>query len=152
MDDIFVPEHWQNICKRVSTIAKENIFPYVRSNRVRSGILSELFENQSAEYFTSIGIKTKSCDTDKEPDLTFVDRNQTCEIKVTSSNKQEWMGNHVSKKNSEYVLISWKYTDTLEFSVINVYLSQDDWNRLGNYNGTKINSKTLQNKKIKVLV
>lgn len=152
MDDIFVPEHWQNICEKVKAIAEENIFPYVRSKRVRSGVMSELFENQSAEYFTSIGIKTKSCDTDKEPDLTFVDRGETCEIKVTSSTKQEWMGNHISKKNSEYILISWEYTDTLKFSVINVFLNQEDWNRLGNYNGTKINSKTLQNKKVKILV
>jgi hypothetical protein len=164
MTDIFVPEHWQKICNNVKEIVEAHIFPFVRSKRVLSSIMSELFENQSADYFNSIGIKTKACNNDKEPDLYFIDTDSTCEIKVTSSKNREWMGNHISKKNSEYVLISWEHIkehgtlfgtvpENIEFSVINVFLEQSDWKTLGaEYNGTKITSKTLEGKTVKVLV
>ena len=147
LDNIFIPEHWKNICDRVRPIALTHIFPYIKSKKNRSNILSELFETQSAEYFTSIGIPTESCKSDREPDLVFTRLEKSCEIKVTSSDKREWMGNQVSKKFSEFVLISWDYKDeistlfgmdpeTIRFSVINVYLDKDDWTSLGEeYNG-----------------
>jgi hypothetical protein len=164
LGDILTPYHWNNICDIVRPIALDHIFPYIKSKRVRSGVLSELFETQSAHYFNSIGISTKPCGTDKEPDLYFTELEESCEIKVTSSTKREWMGNHISKKSSEYVLISWEYNkemntlfgtqpEYLKFSVINVFLDKDDWMTLGEeYNGTKITSKMLDNKEIKVLV
>jgi hypothetical protein len=164
LGNILTSEHWKNICDRVEPIALNHIFPYIKSKRVRSGALSELFEIQSAAYYNSIGINTNPCKNDNEPDLFFSDIEQTCEIKVTSSGKREWMGNHISKKSSEYILISWEYneeTDTLfgrqpeylKFSVINVFLDKNDWMTLGEeYNGTKITSKMLDNKEINVLV
>lgn len=157
-------EHWQNICNIVRPIALNHIFPYIKSNRVRSGALSELFETQSAVYYNSIGIPTQPCDNDTEPDLYFTDISEPCEIKVTSSNKQEWMGGSLSKKSSEFILISWKHSEenstlfgtqpeSLEFSVINVFLEKGDWQSLGeNYYATKITSKMLKNKKIEILV
>lgn len=162
--DILTPEHWKNICELVRPIALEHIFPYVKSKRVRSGVMSELFENQSAMYYNSIGIPTESCNNDTEPDLYFTEIDKPCEIKVTSSTNREWMGGSLSKKSSEFILISWEYqtaTDTLfgpepeslKFSVINVFLDKDDWMTLGeNYYATKITSKMLDNKKLNILV
>jgi len=164
MNEIFVPEHWQNICQTVKEISLKNFFPFIKDKSTRSKLMSKLFETQSAEYFNSIGIKTICCENDMDPDLLFTDTNEVCEIKVTSSQKQEWMGGKLSKRSAEYILISWEHIqehDTLfgtvpeniEFSVINVYIDQSEWNTLGdNYYGTKITSKTLEGKTVKVLV
>jgi hypothetical protein len=126
--------------------------------------MSELFETQAAIYYNYIGIPTKSCVNDTEPDLYFTEIDKTCEIKVTSSNNREWMGGSFSKKSSEFILISWEYqnaTDTLfgpepeslKFSVINVFLNKEDWKTLGeNYYATKITSKMLDSKKLNILV
>ena len=104
MEDILTSEHWKNICELVRPIAQEHIFPFIKSKRVRSGVMSELFETQAAIYYNSIGIPTESCINDSEPDLYFTEIDKTCEIKVTSSHKREWMGNHISKKSSEFIL------------------------------------------------
>jgi hypothetical protein len=164
MSDIFLPIHWKNICNIVKEVALKDIFPHIKKNRVKSVILSDLFETKSSEYFNSIGIKTFCCETDMDPDLTFLDTNEVCEIKVTSSQKQEWMGGKLSKRSAEYALISWEHIkahstlfgeqpEDIKFSVINVYIDQSEWNTLGeNYYGTKITSKTLEGKKIKILV
>jgi hypothetical protein len=164
INTILIPEHWSNICNIIRPIALNHIFPYIKSKRVRSGVLSELFETQSAQYFNSIGISTKSCDNDSEPDLLFTEMEESCEIKVTSSSKREWMGGKYSKRSSEYILVSWEYKETfdtlfgtepesLKFSVINVFIDQSEWDTLGdNYYATKITSKMLDNKEIKVLV
>ena len=98
MKDILTSFHWKNICDLVRPIVLEHIFPYIKSKRVRSGVISELFETQSALYYNSVGITTLACKNDTEPDLYFTDIEQPCEIKVTSSSKREWMGNHISKK------------------------------------------------------
>ena len=164
MKNIFVPKHWRNICDIVKEVALKDIFPHITKNRVKSVILSDLFETKSAEYFNSIGIKTSCCESDMDPDLMFLDTNDVCEIKVTSSRKQEWMGGKLSKRSAEYVLISWEHIkecntlfgiepENMRFSVINVYIDQSEWNTLGdNYYGTKITSKTLEGKKVKILV
>jgi len=164
MNEIFVPEHWQNICRIVKEVALSDIFPHITKNRVKSVILSDLFETKSAEYFNSIGIKTMCCENDMDPDLLFTDTNEVCEIKVTSSKKQEWMGGKLSKRSAEYILVSWEHIkehgtlfgtvpENIEFSVINVFINQSEWNTLGdNYYGTKITSKTLEGKTVKVLV
>jgi hypothetical protein len=74
------------------------------------------------------------------------------------------MGGEYSKRNSEYVLIAWNYTESrntiegivpevLEFSVINTYLTQDEWISCGtNFSGTKVTEKSLSEKKFKILV
>ena len=165
MSNIFLPEHWVNICNKVENIALEHFFPFIKDKSVRSKLISNLFETQSAEYFNSIGIKTKPCTNDKEPDLLFVDTNESCEIKVTSSEKNKsWMGGEYSKRNSEYILISWVYREShgslygvepesLRFSVINTYITQDEWVSCGkNFSGTKITEKDLLSKKINILV
>ena len=164
LSEVLTPNHWKNICDRVEPIALKHIFPYIKSKRVRSSSLSEVFEIQSAEYFNSIGISTKPCGNDKEPDLFFNETEEFCEIKVTSSNKREWMGGKHSKKSSEFILIKWNYQEekttifgiepeSLKFSVINTFLDKDDWNILGdNFSGTKITSKMLKNKKVEILV
>jgi hypothetical protein len=162
---IYETHHWKNICDIVRNIALNHIFPYIESNNNRSKNISELFELQSAKYFTSIGIPTKSCTNDKQPDLVFLSTGEPCEIKVTSSWKnRKWMGGEYSKRNSEYILISWRYIEpvttlfgeqpeSLEFSVINTYLTQDDWEPCGkNFSGTKVTEKSLSGKKIKILV
>jgi hypothetical protein len=162
--EYFSPEHWKNICNRVRNIVLVNILPYIKSNRVLSGVISELFETQSEEYFNTIGIPVRSCKNDHEPDLLFLEKNEIVEIKVTSSRKREWMGGKYSKRSSEYVLISWEYFEACEtlfgyeeenikFSVINTYVDESDWNTLGeNYYGTKITQKILEGKKIHILV
>jgi hypothetical protein len=126
--------------------------------------MSKLFETKSAEYFNSIGIKTICCENDKDPDLLFADTNEVCEIKVTSSKKQEWMGGKLSKRSAEYILISWEHIkehgtlfgtipENIEFSVINTFIDESEWKTLGdNYYGTKINSEILEGKTVKVLV
>lgn len=164
MSDIFLPEHWQNICQSVKKVALTHIFPHINKNGLRSYNMSNLFETKSAEYFNSIGIKTICCENDMDPDLLFPDTNAVCEIKVTSSKKQEWMGGKLSKRSAEYILISWEHIkehgtlfgtvpEDIEFSVINVFIDQSEWNTLGeNYYGTKITSKTLEGKTVKVLV
>jgi hypothetical protein len=165
IDIVFLPEHWKNICNNVRDISLNHFFPYIKDKSVRSKLISNLFETQSAEYFNSIGIPTKSCNNDKEPDIIFTETNESCEIKVTSSWKNKaWMGGEYSKRNSEYILIAWNYTESqntlfgvspelLEFSVINTYLTQDEWISCGtNFSGTKVTEKSLFGKKIKILV
>ena len=77
---IYQPHHWVRICERVSDIAL-TIFPHIKSKKLKSEIISNLFETQSARYLKEQGFNAISANSDREPDLLIDDR--PCEIKVT---------------------------------------------------------------------
>ena len=72
------PTIWQSICHNVSEIAL-NIFPHIKSKKLKSEIISNLFETQSAKYLNQQGFHTLSAESDREPDLLI--NNNPCEIK-----------------------------------------------------------------------
>ena len=68
--NILTSEHWTNICQNVTNIA----LPILKINfntRLRSEIISSLFEIESQKYYESIGLKVKSASNDHDPDLFF---------------------------------------------------------------------------------
>lgn len=126
---------WHNICQNVTNIALP-IFNIPFNTRLRSEIISSLFEIESARYYKSQGYSVNNASHDGEPDLFFLDYNQPLEIKVTKKKKQiKWMGNKISKKDSQFVLIVWDEKDpnlyndhkTLDFYITTTHLTPNDW-------------------------
>jgi hypothetical protein len=145
----FYENHWHQICQKVTNISL-TIFPHIKGKKLKSEILSNLFETQSAEYFNSIGIKTESASSDKEPDLFFLDTEKPCEIKVTGidhpfTKKCKWMGGKYSKRTSDFIFIIWNYqpnqntlygeqSESLYLSVLNCYVEENEWKTIDNGN------------------
>ena len=80
-------QHWMTICQNVTNVATP-ILKYDFNTRLRSEIISSLFEMQAQEYYESIGLKVKSASNDHEPDLFFEEQQCPVEIKVTKEKKQ----------------------------------------------------------------
>jgi hypothetical protein len=133
----FEPHHWREICKKVSAISTI-LLPHLNRKKIKSEVLSNLFETLSAEYFNSIGIPTQVATTDREPDLAF--QSGPCEIKVTGVDKLnpkkcKWMGGKYSKRTSDYIFIMWNLSgDEMYFSVHHCYASENDWKTIDNGN------------------
>jgi len=134
-------EHWNEISKMVSSIAL-TIFPYIRGKKLKSEIISNLFETKAGEYLNSIDIETKIAFTDRDPDLLF-DGNKPCEIKVTgvdsdSVKKARWMGGKYSKRTSDFIFVMWNYQEEkdtvfgkererLSFFIVKCFVNEDEW-------------------------
>lgn len=134
--------------------------------------MSNLFETQSAKYFNSIGIDTKSSTIDKDPDLFFLQSNQPCEIKVTGVNtinptKCKWMGGKYSKRTSDFIFVMWNYqegkttllgeeTSGLYLNVIQCFVDEKEWKTIDNgnenYYATVFTSDSILSRDHKVLV
>ena len=137
---------WQAICQEVTKTALP-ILPHLRSNKLKSEVISNLFESKSEKYFNSIGIPVRACQSDRDPDLYFIKENKSLEIKVTRSptpimNSLKWMGGKYSKRNSEHIFIAWHYTeptiidptDNITYMIAKTYVTEDDWSVLDNGN------------------
>ena len=144
---IYQPDHWRSISKLVSDIALP-IFPHIKGKKLKSEIMSNLYETQSAKYFNSINIPTQSAQNDQEPDLLFT--NHAVEIKVSGidhpfTKNAKWMGGKYSKRESDYIFILWHYQpmidnyivnepECLSFAVIQCYATIEDWKTIDNNN------------------
>ncbi len=165
----YEPDHWRNICIQVSTIAS-NVLPHLNRKKIKSEVISNLFESVSANYFNSIGIETVLAKTDRDPDLLFT--SGPCEIKVTgvdstSVKSCKWMGGKYSKRTSEYIFVMWYHQepietlfgpvgDSLHFSVYNCHVDENEWSTVDNgnenYYATVFESGNLLKKPHKCLV
>jgi hypothetical protein len=124
------PDDWRIICQNVTNLAMP-IFQIPFSTKLKSEIISSLFEIESAKHYNIPNAKN-----DTEPDLFFPEYNQPVEIKVTKHKKSvRWMGNKISKRESQFVLIVWDEknpdlmtnTNGLKFYITTMYLTPDDW-------------------------
>jgi hypothetical protein len=161
-NEIYLPEHWDNICKLVAERCKV-VLPLVVLRRVKSTLVSHFFEICASEYFNSIGIQCQNALTDKQPDLKFVD--EICEIKTTNvytnplSRKITWTGNVISKVDATYMFIMWHLSETttlfpktIDFFLAKCYVGQEEWGTLGNYNGAGFTTDNLLSREFEVIV
>ena len=125
------PNDFDIICQNVTNLALP-IFAIPFNTRLRSEIISSLFEIESAKYFTNV----KNATADHEPDLLFLESNTPLEIKVTKNKPYlKWMGNKISKKESQFVLIVWDDLEPnlystnkgLKFYITTTYLKPENW-------------------------
>ena len=146
-ETIYYPHHWRNITRAVADIALP-IFPHIKGKKLKSEIMSNLFEAQSAKYFNSINIPTISAQNDKEPDLLFTDF--PVEIKVTGIDQKttknaKWMGGKYSKRESDYIFVLWNYKEpitnyiieepeNLSVAIIQCHSTIEDWKTIDNGN------------------
>ena len=158
-------EHWVNICKLVSAKCL-NIFDDIRSNKLKSEIVSHLFETQTEKYFKSIGYNVSGAKNDHDPDLFCHTTNKPYEIKVTKVsgcvvNKCKWMGGKYSKRTSDYVLIMWNQHNTffgedISFNITKCFIDEGEWysidNGKENYYATNFKCDTILKKDYKVLI
>ena len=144
-----VASDWRTIAQSVTELAVP-IFTIPFNTRLKSEIISSLFEIESAKYFQEQGHRVKNATTDREPDLFFLDTNTPVEIKVTQKKKHlKWMGNKVSKRESQFVLISWEQADNaINYYITSTYLGQSNWSTDEySYNATFLSWKNLNNRK-----
>jgi len=143
-------EDWRNITQNVTTTALP-IFSIPFNTRLKSEIISSLFEIESAKYFQSIGHSVKNATTDHEPDLFFFESKTPLEIKVTQKKKYlKWMGNKVSKRESQFVLIAWEQvdSDTINYYITSTFLDKSQWSTDEySYNASFLSWKELNNRK-----
>jgi hypothetical protein len=144
---IYQPHHWVKICERVSDIAL-TIFPHIKSKKLKSEIISNLFETQSAVYLKEQGFNAISANSDREPDLLVNDI--PCEIKVTGidhpfTTNAKWMGGKYSKRTSDYAFVMWHYQGTnnnlyditperILFAVLKCHVDENEWRTIDNGN------------------
>ena len=140
-------EDWTIICQNVTNI----ILPMFRvpfPPRVKSSMLSALFEIEAAKYYNSINIPTRNAQSDFEPDITFLRDNTTLEIKVTKESKSNrFRGNKVSKNDSHYLLIVWNEckNESMTFDIVHSYIKQNEWDKeCSNYNASFLSKKQLK--------
>jgi hypothetical protein len=171
MADSFESHHWSTICQMVTNKCL-NIFPDIKSKKLKSEIISNLFETQSEKYFNSVGIETFSASSDRDPDLYFTKTNRPCEIKVTGidhafTNKCKWMSGKYSKRTSDFIFIIWNYqeprstlfgprNETISFSVLNCFVDENEWKVIdsgkNNYYATVFDSHLILEREHKSLV
>ena len=139
--------HWKTISEMVTSIALP-ILPHIRSRKLRSEIISNLFESQAAKYFNSISIPVQAAESDRDPDLVFLQTQTPCEIKVTGSDhpiatKLKWMGGKYSKRTSDYVFIGWHYQptnrtlygeekETIQYFIATKFVDESEWKIIDN--------------------
>jgi hypothetical protein len=163
-------ENWNEIAKKVSSIAL-TIFPHIRGKKLKSEIISNLFESKSGEYFNSIGIETKVAESDRDADLLF-NSTTPCEIKVTGVNsdsvkKARWMGGKYSKRTSDYIFVMWNFQEEMEtvfgrereklsFFIVKCFVSENEWKTIDsgkeNYYATAFDSEQIFEKKNEIFL
>lgn len=146
---------WNIICKRVTDLALP-IFHIPFNTRLRSEIISSLFEIETAKYYKENNTNIRNATTDQEPDLFFLDSNTPLEIKVTKAKKNiKWMGNKISKRESQFVLVIWDdvvpdlYNTNigLKFYATTMYLTPSDWSSDEySYHASFLSFKDIENK------
>ena len=151
-------EDWHTICQNVTNLALP-IFDIPFNTRLKSEIISSLFEIESAKHYNIPNAKN-----DAEPDLFFTEYNKPVEIKVTKSKKSiKWMGNKISKKESQFVLIVWEEKNPdllsshkgLKFYVTTMYLTPEDWTGKDDgytYHASFLSYNSIRNKEKKILI
>lgn len=156
---------WSTIAQRVTTTALP-ILPHIRSRKLRSEILSSLFESKAAEYFNEHGIPVRACESDRDPDLTFLQTNKPLEIKVTGSNRMiskrfKWMGGKYSKRNSDHMFIAYCYTPstpiepipTIKYFIAKCFVTKNDWKPGNeNYYATFFSTDEINEREYKIMV
>lgn len=141
------PTHWKKICGMVSDTAL-TIFPHIKSKKLKSEIISNLFETQSEKYFKENGFNVTSAQSDREPDLNI--DGIVCEIKVTGldhtvADHAKWMGGKYSKRTSDYVFVTWNYEpehstlygtekEKLSFCLLKCFVNENEWRTIDNGN------------------
>lgn len=165
----YEPHHWKNICVKVSSIASQ-VLPHLNRKKIKSEVISNLFESVSADYFNCIGIETTLGKIDRDPDLLF--SSGPCEIKVTGVDditvkSCKWMGGKYSKRTSEYIFVMWNHQEprqtlyeltknSLYFSVYNCHVEETEWSTVDNgnenYYATVFESDKILNRPNKCLV
>ena len=129
------PTDWDSIARRVTNKALP-IFEIPFNTRLKSEIISSLFEIETASYYKENGYNIKNASNYSEPDIFFIDSNTPLEIKVTKDKSSiKWMGNKISKKESQFVLIVLNEVESnlfstdkgLKFYITTVYLTPEDW-------------------------
>ena len=140
---------WAIIAQNVTNYALP-IFEIPFNTRLKSEIISSLFEIESAKHFQSIGYNVKNAKNDHEPDLYFVDESLCVEIKVTRKKKSlKWMGNKVSKREAQFILIAWEQIDneSILYYITSTYLNKTNWTTDEySYNASFLSWKTLENR------
>ena len=128
--EIFEREHWikilNNVVEELQSVLSRNI-----KAKLKSELISEMTEKLAQEYFSEIypeNVKCASCDND--PDLIF--GTTPVEIKVAKSyNGVCWRGGKYSKRESDYVLITWDFNkykpEVINFAVYKAFLAKNDW-------------------------
>ena len=136
----------QNVTKKTLPI-----FSIPFNTRLKSEIISSLFEIESAKYFQSQGYNVKNATTDRQPDLFFEDLQTPLEIKVTRKKKTlKWMGNKVSKQCAQYILIAWEQLseNTISYYITSTFLNRKDWSDDEySYNASFLSWNSLENRK-----
>lgn len=151
-------EDWQNICQNVTDLALP-IFNIPFNTKLKSEIISSLFEIETAKYYNIPNAKN-----DSEPDLFFKEYNKPIEIKVTKYKKSiKWMGNKISKRESQFILIVWdeKNPDLLssnrglKYYITTMYLTPEDWTGKNDgytYHASFLSYNSIKNKEKKILI
>lgn len=141
---------WECIAQSVTNHAIP-IFHIPFNTRLRSEIISSLYEIESAKYFSSLGETVKNAANDHEPDLFFTSTNTPLEIKVTRYKKSlKWMGNKVSKRESQFVLIAWEQNtpETIQYYITSTFLDKSNWSTDEySYNASFLSYNKLENRK-----
>lgn len=143
----YEPNHWSGICKSVSDIAL-TILPHIKSKKLKSEIISNLFETQSAVYLNEQGFDVISANSDRDPDLVINEK--PCEIKVTGldhpmTENAKWMGGKYSKRTSDFIFVMWNYQserntlygqekEKLLFAVLQCHVNESEWRTIDNGN------------------
>ena len=172
--NIYDPIHWNKITEEVFRTA-DTFFHRIKKRKVKSMVLSDLYEEIAAEYFSSIGIKAKSSTHDSEPDLFFPELKKSCEIKVTGLTKSTfkkcvWIGGGLSKRNSDFIFVAWNsspelstlfHTTTPKYEAILIksYVEEHEWKadisksgKKQEFHGKKLDSKYLLTKEHTILL
>ncbi len=92
----------------------------------QSETLSRVFERVSAEHYSEhLGTEVTTPTSVTEPDLCFVEKELSLEIKVTAGDV--WTGGSFSKRPGAYLLISWDKESKNKCFVALTDLQKDDW-------------------------
>jgi len=122
------------------------------SNKNLSEIIGKIMEKTSAEILSKkLGYEVRNAQSDSEPDLNFTKIGKAVEIKITSTDVA-WTGGEFSKRQLDYLLVSWGgHFD--EFFAALTHLDKQDWhsNISKNFYGPSYKAKDLYNKKDKII-
>jgi hypothetical protein len=160
--------HWKKISELVTEQALK-ILPHLTSSKLKSEVISNLFESQSADYFNSMNIPVRACESDRDPDLYFVEEEKPLEIKVTRckhshSKTLKWRGGKYSKRNSDHLFIAWHYIEPtiidpssqILYFMAQTYVESDEWKITdkgrNNYYATSFSSDNLINKNTEIIL
>lgn len=131
----------------------QNLKSSVDYDKLSTKLKSELISNMLEASFEEVSDEIEAPLSDDQADL--IVRNENLEIK-TAKTTRIWRGGEFSKRESDYVLVSYDDSgDDLKWFFLYTYLTEDDWKSSGskNYYATTIDlDYVLENKEYKILV